>query len=57
MNGQSESQKVVHLEKEVRTSKSAVEQLIVLNDLAVAAGKPLEVQDMLDIIVEKPSRP
>jgi sigma-B regulation protein RsbU (phosphoserine phosphatase) len=53
MNGQSESQKVVHLENEVRRLKSAVEELIVLNDLAVAAGKTLEVQDMLDIIVEK----
>jgi sigma-B regulation protein RsbU (phosphoserine phosphatase) len=53
MNGQSESQKVVHLENEVRRLKSAVEELIVLNDLAVAAGKSLEVQDMLDIIVEK----
>jgi sigma-B regulation protein RsbU (phosphoserine phosphatase) len=53
MNGQSENQKVVHLENEVRRLKSAVEELIVLNDLAVAAGKTLEVQDMLDIIVEK----
>jgi sigma-B regulation protein RsbU (phosphoserine phosphatase) len=53
MNGQSESQKIVHLENEVHRLKSAVEELIVLNDLAVAAGKTLEVQDMLDIIVEK----
>ncbi|MEK6571705.1 MAG: GAF domain-containing protein, partial [Bacteroidota bacterium] len=48
-----DDQRVAQLESEVRRLKSAVEELIVLNDLAVAAGKTLEVSDMLDLIVEK----
>lgn len=48
-----EDQKIAQLESEVKRLKSAVEELIVLNDLAVAAGKFLEVEDMLDLIVEK----
>ena len=48
-----DQQKVAQLENEVRRLKSAVEDLIVLNDLAIAAGKTLEVDQMLDIIVEK----
>ncbi len=48
-----EDQKILQLENEIRRLKSAVEELIVLNELAVAAGTTLEVDNMLDIIVEK----
>ena len=48
-----DNQKILQLENEVRRLKSAVEELIVLNDLAIAAGKFLEVEEMLDLIVEK----
>ncbi len=48
-----EDQKILQLENEIRRLKSAVEELIVLNELAVAAGTTLEVNNMLDIIVEK----
>lgn len=46
-------QKVSQLEKEVHRLKSAVEELTVLNDLAISASLSLEVDQMLDIIVEK----
>ncbi|UCE18698.1 MAG: SpoIIE family protein phosphatase [Gemmatimonadota bacterium] len=45
--------KIVHLENEIRRLKSAVEELTVLNDLAIAASTSMEVNQMLDIIVEK----
>jgi len=48
-----EDQKIAQLESEVKRLKSAVEELIVLNDLAIAAGTILEVDKMLDLIVEK----
>ncbi len=48
-----EDQKIIQLETEIRRLKSAVEELIVLNELAVATGTTLEVEKMLDIIVEK----
>jgi sigma-B regulation protein RsbU (phosphoserine phosphatase) len=44
---------IAQLESEIHRLKSAVEELTVLNDLAIAAGKSLEVDQMLDIIVEK----
>jgi sigma-B regulation protein RsbU (phosphoserine phosphatase) len=46
-------QNVPRLEREVERLKSAVEELTVLNDLAIAASLALEVDNMLDIIVEK----
>ncbi|MFQ6112780.1 MAG: PP2C family protein-serine/threonine phosphatase [bacterium] len=48
-----ENPKIVELEKEVQRLKSAVEELTVLNDLAIAASLSLEVDQTLDIIVEK----
>ncbi|MFQ5825160.1 MAG: PP2C family protein-serine/threonine phosphatase [bacterium] len=48
-----ENSRIVKLENEVQRLKSAVEELTVLNDLAIAAGTSLEVGQMLDIIVEK----
>ncbi|MEJ2634793.1 MAG: SpoIIE family protein phosphatase [Calditrichia bacterium] len=41
------------LEHEVARLRSAVEELTVLNELAMAASSSLEVERMLDIIVEK----
>ncbi|MFQ5754291.1 MAG: PP2C family protein-serine/threonine phosphatase [bacterium] len=46
-------QKFSQHEKEIQRLKSAVEELTVLNDLAIAASLSLEVDQMLDIIVEK----
>lgn len=40
-------------EGEIRRLKIAVEELSVLNDLAVAAGASTEVDQMLDIILQK----
>ena len=51
-----EDQKITQLESEVQRLKSAVEELTVLNDLAIAAGTSMEVDQMLDIIVEKATR-
>jgi sigma-B regulation protein RsbU (phosphoserine phosphatase) len=51
-----EDQKIAQLETEVQRLKSAVEELMVLNDLAIAAGTTLEVKQMLDTIVEKATR-
>ena len=48
-----EDQRIPKLEREVERLKSAVEELTVLNDLAIAASLSLEVDQMLDIIVEK----
>ncbi len=46
-------EKIARLEKELRKLKSAVEELTVLNELAIAAGSSLEVDQVLDIIVKK----
>lgn len=46
-------QNIQQLEKEVQRLKLAVEELSVLNDLAIAASSSLEVKQMLDIIVQK----
>lgn len=48
-----ENAKITHLENEIRRLKSAVEELTVLNDLAISASTSLETDQMLDIIVEK----
>jgi phosphoserine phosphatase RsbU/P len=40
-------------ENELQRLKSAVEELTVLNDLAIAAGSSLEVEQVLDTIVQK----
>jgi sigma-B regulation protein RsbU (phosphoserine phosphatase) len=48
-----EDARVNQLEKEIQRLKSAVEELTVLNDLAISASLSLEVDQMLDIIVEK----
>jgi sigma-B regulation protein RsbU (phosphoserine phosphatase) len=44
---------ISQLEGEVQRLKSAVEELTVLNDLAITASSSLEVDQVLDIIVEK----
>jgi sigma-B regulation protein RsbU (phosphoserine phosphatase) len=44
---------VIQLKNELQRLKSAVEELTVLNDLAIAASSSLEVDQMLDIIVQK----
>jgi len=44
---------VQQLQKEIQRLKLAVEELSVLNDLAIAASSSLEVKQMLDIIVQK----
>lgn len=46
-------EKYLQLEKEIKRLKTAVEELTVLNDLAIAASSSLEVDQMLDIIVQK----
>jgi sigma-B regulation protein RsbU (phosphoserine phosphatase) len=46
-------QKIARLENEIERLKSAVEELTVLNDLAIAASSSMEVDQVLDIIVEK----
>ncbi len=50
------SDRLTQLEQEVRRLHSAVEELTVLNDLAIAASSSLEVDQMLDIIVQKSIR-
>ena len=42
-----------HLESEVQKLKTAIEELTVLNDLAVAASKSIDVDQMLDVILKK----
>ena len=44
---------IAQLRNELQRLKSAVEELTVLNDLAIAASSSLEVDQMLDIIVQK----
>ncbi len=56
MKANSKEQRIEQLEGEVQRLKSAVEELTVLNDLAVAASLSLEVDQTLDIIVEKSIR-
>lgn len=46
-------QTIQQLEQEIQRLKIAVEELSVLNDLAIAASSSLEVRQMLDIIVQK----
>lgn len=48
-----DSPEVIQLRNELKRLKSAVEELTVLNDLAIAASSSLEVDQMLDIIVQK----
>lgn len=48
-----ENSEITQLKKELERLKSAVEELTVLNDLAIAASSSLEVDQMLDIIVQK----
>ena len=48
-----EMQNVQQLEKEIQRLKLAVDELSVLNDLAIAASSSMEVRQMLDIIVQK----
>lgn len=45
--------RVARLELEISKLKSAVKELTVLNDLAIAASSSLEVDKVLDIIVQK----
>lgn len=44
---------IQQLEKEIQRLKSAVEELTVLNDLAIAASSSMEVDQMLNIILQK----
>ncbi len=44
------------LRREVERLKSAVDELTVLNDLAISASSSIEVDQMLDLIVEKSIR-
>ena len=46
-------QKIENLEHEVYKLKSAVEELSVLNDLAIAAGRTVDLDKLLNIIVQK----
>ncbi len=48
-----ETQNIQQLEQEIQRLKIAVEELSVLNDLAIAASSSMEVRQMLDIIVQK----
>ncbi len=48
-----ENKTLSKLESEVQRLKSAVAELTVLNDLAIAASSSLEVDRVLDIIIEK----
>ncbi len=48
-----EMSEIVRLQKEVERLKSAVDELTVLNELAIAAGRASELDEMLDLIVEK----
>jgi len=49
-------QREKQLEKEIQRLKSAVEELTVLNDLALAAGSIMEESQMFDVIVQKSVR-
>ena len=48
-----EQTKLSRLEKEINSLRSAVEELTVLNEIAIAASSSLETDKILDIIVEK----
>lgn len=48
-----ENDTISQLEGEVQRLKSAVEELTVLNDLAITASSSLEADQVLDIIIEK----
>ncbi len=48
-----EMSEILRLQKEVERLKSAVDELTVLNELAIAAGRASELDEMLDLIVEK----
>jgi sigma-B regulation protein RsbU (phosphoserine phosphatase) len=48
-----DNNRIKRLESEVESLRSAVEELTVLNDLAMAASSAMEVDRMLDLIVEK----
>lgn len=49
-------QREKQFEKEIQRLKSAVEELTVLNDLALAAGSTMEENQMFDVIVQKSVR-
>ena len=46
-------QRILQLEAEIDRLKSSVHELVVLIDLAVAASSSLEIDQVLDIIVDK----
>jgi sigma-B regulation protein RsbU (phosphoserine phosphatase) len=48
-----DNQRITQLETEIHRLKSAVAELTVLNDLAIAASTTMEVEQMLDTIVQK----
>ena len=47
------SEKISILENEIKRLKSAVEELVLLNELALSAGSKTDFEDMLDFIVNK----
>jgi signal transduction histidine kinase/CheY-like chemotaxis protein len=47
------SDRITELESELRRLQSAVEELTVLNDISLAAGKGLSVDETLNTVVEK----
>ncbi len=53
VNNSGNDPRVAQLENEVERLKSAIQELTVLNDLAITASSSLEVNQVLDIIVEK----
>jgi sigma-B regulation protein RsbU (phosphoserine phosphatase) len=42
-----------HLQQEVKRLRAAIDELTVLNDLAIAASSSLEVEEVLNIIIQK----
>ena len=48
-----EPTKLSRLEKEIKSLRSALEELTVLNEIAISASSSLETDQILDIIVEK----
>ena len=53
VNNSGNDPRVAKLENEVERLKSAIQELTVLNDLAITASSSLEVNQVLDIIVEE----
>ncbi len=53
VNNSGNDPRVKQLENEVERLKSAIQELAVLNDLAITASSSLDVNQVLDIIVEK----